>query len=420
MQSLTSATSGMAVHRTFAMAQTHLAPVTIHCTCWCWALTERLARPTSAWRTPLCARSLWARFSAALKCQPMTAIFTRWAKSCLARVPLANQKIDPTDSVLGILSNASGKGLKTSYSALIQQAFQPEWWQFSRHICTAADGSTVTNVDPAAFETCPAGTDDYSQMEYNFSLFWGVAIQMYESTLIADQTPFDKYMEQQQTYTLIGDNNKQSYTIQLAPGIQPYSLSIIGLDPLADFTDQEMAYAFDYGDGRVMGVGLDQGFIDYASGTLTVQFGMPPVSTFPIKISYSVGATPMTTGQLRGLLAIPDKRPLRELPWRAGTFQRIRGHGEHSWPSGTNDHGGHAGACLRHGLLPHWCAANRGRRRTGRHRPRGREVAIAIGISERARLQRSLRGNHDPGTSGRRHLHGAAELRRRNSAGRLL
>ncbi len=45
-------------------------------------------------------------------------------------------------------------------------------------------------------------------MEYNFSLFWGVAIQMYESTLIADQTPLDKYMEQQKTYTLIGDNNR--------------------------------------------------------------------------------------------------------------------------------------------------------------------------------------------------------------------
>jgi cytochrome c peroxidase len=233
--------------------------------------------------------------------------FHQVGKKLLARVPLGKQMIDPTDGVLGTLSNAPGKGLKTTYSALIQQAFLPEWWQFSRHICTAPDGSTVTNVDPAAFETCPSGTEDYTQMEYNFSLFWGVAIQMYESTLIADQTPFDKYMEQQQTYTLTGDNHTQSYTIQLAPGIQPYSVSVIALDPLADFTDQEMAYAFDYGDGRVMGVGLDQGFIDYASGRLTLQFGMPPVSTFPIKIAYSIGATPMTTGQLRGLLVFQTK-----------------------------------------------------------------------------------------------------------------
>jgi cytochrome c peroxidase len=233
--------------------------------------------------------------------------FHQVGKKLLARVPLIKQLVDPTDSVLGTLSNAPGKGLKTSYSALIQKAFLPEWWQFSRHICTAADGSTVTNVDPAAFETCPAGTDDYSQMEYNFSLFWGVAIQMYESTLIADQTPFDKFMEQQQTYTLIGDNHTQSYTIQLAPGIKPYSVSVIALDPLADFSDQDMAYAFDYGDGRVMGVGLDNGVIDYATGKLMLLFGLPPLSTFPIKISYSVGETPLTTPQLRGLLVFQTK-----------------------------------------------------------------------------------------------------------------
>jgi cytochrome c peroxidase len=233
--------------------------------------------------------------------------FHQVGKKLLARVPLAQQLVDPTDSVLGTLSNAPGKGLKTNYSALIQKAFLPEWWQFSRHICTAADGSTVTNVDPAEFETCPAGTDDYSQMEYNFSLFWGVAVQMYESTLIADQTPFDKYMEQQQTYTLIGDNHTQSYTIQLAPGMKPYSLSVIALDPLADFSDQDMAYAFDYGDGRVMGVGIDIGNIDYATGKLTLLFGLPPLSTFPIKISYSVGEPPLTTPQLRGLLVFQTK-----------------------------------------------------------------------------------------------------------------
>src|ERR1051326_1042217 len=233
--------------------------------------------------------------------------FHQVGKKLLARTPLAKQLVDPTDSVLGALSNAPGKGLKTSYSALIQQAFLPEWWQFSRHICTAADGSIVSNTDPQAFEKCPSGTDEYTQMEYNFSLFWGVAIQMYESTLIADQTPLDKYLEQQKTYNLTGDNHTQAYTIQLEPGVQPYTLSVIALDPLADFTDQDMAYAFDYGDGRVMGVGLDSGTIDYATGKLTLLFGMPPVSTFPVRISYSVGPSPLTTSQLRGLLVFQTK-----------------------------------------------------------------------------------------------------------------
>jgi cytochrome c peroxidase len=233
--------------------------------------------------------------------------FRQVGKKLLNRTPLAKQMVDPTDSVLGAMSNSPKTGINTSYAALIQKAFLPEWWQFSQDICVAADGSIAATVDPSLNQACPANTTEYSQMENNFSLFWGVAIQMYESTLVADQTPFDKYMEQQKTYNLLGDNKSQSYTIQLQPGITPYSVSVIALDPLADFTDQDMAYAFDYGDGRVMGVGLDQGFIDYASGKLTLLFGTPPLSTFPVKISYSVGATPMTTGQMRGLQVFQTK-----------------------------------------------------------------------------------------------------------------
>ena len=222
-------------------------------------------------------------------------------KKLLARVPLAKQMVDPTDSVLGALSNAPKPGLNTTYAALIQKAFLPEWWQFAQHICLASDGSTSL-ADPAKAQSCAANTAEYTQMEYNFSLFWGVAIQMYESTLIADQTPFDKYLEQQKTYNLVGDGATQLFTVQLDPGVTPYTVSVIALDPLNDFTDQDMAYAFDYGDGRVMGIGLDVGQIDYATGKLTLQFGMPPTTTFPVKISYSTGPTPLTTGQLRGLL----------------------------------------------------------------------------------------------------------------------
>jgi cytochrome c peroxidase len=226
--------------------------------------------------------------------------FHQVGKKLLARVPLAQQLVDPTDSVLGVFSKSPDKGLKTSYSDLVQKAFQPEWWQFAQHICETADGSTSTTIDPAKFETCPAGTNDYSLMEYNFSLFWGVAVQMYESTLVADQTPFDQYMEQQQTYTLIGDNQQNQYTIQLKPGITPYTVSLIGLNATLDASDQD-TYAFDDGQGRVMGNGVNGGTIDYASGTLTVFFGEAPVSEVPVQIHYSVGAVPMTTGQLRGL-----------------------------------------------------------------------------------------------------------------------
>ncbi len=66
-------------------------------------------------------------------------------------------------------------------------------------------------------------------------------------------------------------------------------------------------YAFDDGYGGVIGEGLTQATINYASGRLSIYFDIPPKATFPIKISYSVGPTPMTPGQLRGFLLFQTK-----------------------------------------------------------------------------------------------------------------
>ena len=231
--------------------------------------------------------------------------FHQVGKKLLARKPLAGQQVDAGDSVLGVLSNAPNPGLSTTYAAMIKKAFVPEWWQFAQHICVGADGSTVKTVNPAS-AVCPLNTAEYSQMEYNFSLFWGVAIQMYESTLIADRTPLDLYLEQQQTFSLIGDSQQQQFTIQLKPNIDPFTVSVIELNPHNDFSDADV-YAFDDGYGGVIGEGLTQATINYASGRLSIYFDIPPKAMFPIKISYSVGPTPMTPGQLRGFLLFQTK-----------------------------------------------------------------------------------------------------------------
>ena len=231
--------------------------------------------------------------------------FKQVGRKLLNRNPLAKQLVDPTDSVLGALSNAPKPGINTSYAALIQKAFLPEWWQFAQQICVAQDNSIAATVDPAK-GSCPANTQPYSEMEYNFSLFWSVAIQAYESTLVADQTPFDKFMEQQQSYTLIGDNTKNQYTVQLKAGVVPYTVSVIGLNPELDASDQD-TFAFDDGQGHIGGVGVNSGTIDYASGTLTVYFGEPPVSEVPVQIKYSVGSTPMSQSELRGLYIFQTK-----------------------------------------------------------------------------------------------------------------
>jgi cytochrome c peroxidase len=87
--------------------------------------------------------------------------------------PLGLQKVHPKDSVLGHLSRARfGKnGIFASYPTLIKLAFQSKYWRSKR----------VTD-------------EGYSQMEANFSLFFGLAVQIYESTLVSDATPFDRFM----------------------------------------------------------------------------------------------------------------------------------------------------------------------------------------------------------------------------------
>ena len=87
--------------------------------------------------------------------------------------PLARQKVAASDSVLGDKANPDGKGLlpEWSYAALIQAAFRPEYH-------AAADV-----------------LEGYSQAENNFALFWGLAIQAYEATLIANRSRVDQFLE---------------------------------------------------------------------------------------------------------------------------------------------------------------------------------------------------------------------------------
>lgn len=79
--------------------------------------------------------------------------------------------MDATDSVLGPLADTT-TGLKTTYTALIQQAFQPKWWKSTKNV-------TVNGKS-------------YSMMQANFSLYWGLAIMMYQATLVSDNTPMDQ------------------------------------------------------------------------------------------------------------------------------------------------------------------------------------------------------------------------------------
>ncbi|HEU4417178.1 MAG TPA: cytochrome c peroxidase [Candidatus Angelobacter sp.] len=112
--------------------------------------------------------------------------FVKMGKKMLTLMPLGLQQVALDDSVLGALSAAPANGLTTDYVSMIKAAFQPKWW----------NSNVVVDANSNFLHTgAPQNTDEYSQMEYNFSMFWGVAIQMYEATLVSDNSRFDQFME---------------------------------------------------------------------------------------------------------------------------------------------------------------------------------------------------------------------------------
>jgi cytochrome c peroxidase len=130
-------------------------------------------------------------------------------RKLLTLLPLRQQLVATDDSVLGSMSRYPNPGLNKTYEGLIMKAFKPEWWSSTRVIQVNTDGS-VSFLPLSAWDNSP---NRFFQMEYNFSLYWGIAIQMYESTLIANDSPFDQFM----------DGNRNALTTQQLEGLTLFS-----------------------------------------------------------------------------------------------------------------------------------------------------------------------------------------------------
>lgn len=127
--------------------------------------------------------------------------FAMIGRKLLSGRPLGSQLVHPQDSVLGAYSRSPKSGLNlSSYAYMIGAAFQPQWWNTARLIQVAKNG-VVRVVDTRDADPT---TEEYSLLEYNFSLFFGLALQMYQATLVADDTPYDRFMSGD--LTAIGDN----------------------------------------------------------------------------------------------------------------------------------------------------------------------------------------------------------------------
>ncbi len=97
--------------------------------------------------------------------------FPELGRKMLYLQPLANQQVYFTDSVLSPYAIYFGKGLWIDYRSLIRRAFHDKWWNSAK--CT---------------------DEGYTQMEANFSLYWGISLMMYQASLVSDDTPLDRFL----------------------------------------------------------------------------------------------------------------------------------------------------------------------------------------------------------------------------------
>ncbi len=120
--------------------------------------------------------------------------FADIGRKMLLKIPLFLQNIHPNDSVfgqpgpLGDLRSITGKGLKLQYlyAELIKKAFNDIYWNQSNFFKITSNGT---------LQQATLLNGGYAQMEQNFSMFWGIAIMAYESTLVADKSGFDAMID---------------------------------------------------------------------------------------------------------------------------------------------------------------------------------------------------------------------------------
>ncbi|MDX1979232.1 MAG: RICIN domain-containing protein [Bryobacteraceae bacterium] len=92
----------------------------------------------------------------------------------LKATALKRQAIAADDSVLAGYAAANGqKGLSVTYEALVREAFAADLWNSPTSILFNGKA--------------------YSQAEMNFPLFFGLALQLYEATLVSNDAPIDRY-----------------------------------------------------------------------------------------------------------------------------------------------------------------------------------------------------------------------------------
>lgn len=114
--------------------------------------------------------------------------------------PLNGQLVACGDSLLGTQTNCttpgvSNRGLSGDYATRIRATFDERFWG------NGAGGDVCLNVTGGQV-VCGAPTQAYTLMEWNFALFFGLAVQAYEATLTTEDTIVDLLVGGKATGTL--------------------------------------------------------------------------------------------------------------------------------------------------------------------------------------------------------------------------
>jgi len=236
-------------------------------------------------------------------------------KKMLSLPPLARQIVHPNDSVLGALSAATlrkgvltGNGLKTDYISMVKAAFQDAYWS-STKIVTFVNGAPV-------FSPAPKGQlslSQYTEMEANFAFIFGLAIQMYESTLVSNDSPFDRYAENPTLHPLTASQ-------QLGMGIYMAKGRCANCHTGAEFTNASLSFRADPANRvELMVMNNGSAFYDggwYNTGARLTTDDVGRVGDSPFTNPLTGAPLPLATSKL-GLLARNGQLPAALLPFVA-------------------------------------------------------------------------------------------------------
>lgn len=168
-------------------------------------------------------------------------------------VPLAGQLIACNDSLLGELSGCTGsggeRGLIVNYADLVRDVFDQRFWgnESGENVCLGIDDSEGL---PSVMEIpcAESGPEDFTLLEYNFALFFGLAVQAYEATLFTENTIVDLLAGGVATGAVTRGTGRRAVTINDVAGM-PFETCIAtlaGNNNAAAMDDAEQICAAQY------------------------------------------------------------------------------------------------------------------------------------------------------------------------------